>query len=123
MGGACARVFVARRLGGTVAITPLLWRYGCRRGRMTGVMLSQSVVPVLLLTVHSHVHPIEGSMFRSWGPPWLPVLLQGSTCPSGEVETRCGGSGAFDDIMGARARRRDVARDACRARGPSARLG
>jgi hypothetical protein len=70
---------------------PLLWRCGCCRGRMTGVMLGQSVVPVLLLTVHGHVHSIDGSECRSWGPPWLPVLLEGSTCPSGEAETRRGG--------------------------------
>jgi hypothetical protein len=25
------------------------------------------------------------------GPPWLPVLLEGSMCPSGEVEVRQGG--------------------------------
>jgi hypothetical protein len=74
VGGACARVFVARRLGGTVAVTPLLWRYGYRRGRMTGVMLSQGVVPVLLLTVHGHVYPIDGSECRSWGPPVAPRL-------------------------------------------------
>jgi hypothetical protein len=57
------------------------------------------------------------------GAPWLPVLLGGSTCSSGEAEMRRGGSGAFDDATGARARRRDVARDAYRARGLSARLG
>jgi hypothetical protein len=82
---------------------------------MTEVMSSQGVVPVLLLTVHSHVHPIDGSEGRSWGPPWLPVLPEGSTCPSGEVEMRRGGSGAFDDAAWAQARRRDVARDAYRA--------
>jgi hypothetical protein len=102
---------------------PLLWRCGCCRGRMNGVMSGQSVVPVLLLTVHGHVHPINGSECRSWGPPWLPVLLEGSTCPSGEAETRRGGSGTFDDAVGARAMRRDVARDTYRARGLSARLG
>jgi hypothetical protein len=81
------------------------------------------MVPVLLLTVHDYVHPFDGSECRSLGPPCLPVLPEGSTCPSGEEETRRGGSGAFDDAVGARARRRDVARDAYRARGLSARLG
>jgi hypothetical protein len=77
---------------------------------------------MLLLIVHGHVHPIDGSKCRSWGPLWLPVLLEGSTCPLGEAETRRGGSGAFDDAAGARARRRDVARDAYRLRGLSVRL-
>jgi hypothetical protein len=45
----------------------LLWRYGCRRGRMTGVMSSQGVVPVLLLTVHGHVNPVDGNEYRDWG--------------------------------------------------------
>jgi hypothetical protein len=67
-GSTCAWIFIARRLGGIVAVTPLLWRYGCRRGRVTGVMTSQGVVLVLLLTMHDHVHPIDGSEFRSWGP-------------------------------------------------------
>jgi hypothetical protein len=47
---------------------PLLWRYECRRERMTGVMSSQGVIPVLLLIVHGHVHPIDGSECCSWGP-------------------------------------------------------
>jgi hypothetical protein len=36
---------------------------------MTGVMLSQGIVPVLLLTMHSHVRPIGGSGCRDWGVP------------------------------------------------------
>jgi hypothetical protein len=47
---------------------PLLWGYGCRRGRMIGVISSQGVVPVLLLTMHGHVHHVDGSEYRSWGP-------------------------------------------------------
>jgi hypothetical protein len=58
-----------------------------------------------------------------WGPLWLPVLPEGFTCPLGEAEMHHGGSDAFDDAARARARRRDVARDAYRARGLSARLG
>jgi hypothetical protein len=81
------------------------------------------MVPVLLLTVRGHVHHVDGSEYHSWGPPWLPVLPEGSTCPSGEAETRCGGSGASDDAAGARARWRDVAQDAYHAQGLSARLG
>jgi hypothetical protein len=40
---------------------PLLWRHGCHRGRMTGVMSSQDVVPMPLLTVHGHVHHVDGA--------------------------------------------------------------
>jgi hypothetical protein len=96
---------------------PLLWRYGCCHGRMTEVMSSQGVVLVLMLTVHVHVHTIDGSECRSWEPPWLPVLPEGSTCPSGEAETHHEGSGTFDDAVRAQARWRDVARDAYRAQG------
>jgi hypothetical protein len=66
---------------------PLLWRYGCRGGTMTRVMSGQGVVPVLLLTVHGHVHPIDSSKCHSQGPPWLPVLPAGSTCPLGKAKT------------------------------------
>jgi hypothetical protein len=90
----------------------LLWRYGCRHGRMTEVMSSQGVVPVLLLTVHGHVHHVDGSEYCGRGPPWLPVLPEGSTCPSGEAETGHVGSGIFYDTVGARTRRKDVVRDA-----------
>jgi hypothetical protein len=52
---------------------PLLWRYGCHRGRMIGVMSSQSVVPAPLLTVHGHVHHIDGASTVLGAPmaPWL----------------------------------------------------
>jgi hypothetical protein len=56
---------------------------------MTGVMLGQSMVPALLLTVHGHVRPIGGSGCRD-GPPWLPVLPDGFTCPSGNAKVRQG---------------------------------
>jgi hypothetical protein len=39
----------------------LLWSYGCRHGRVTRVMSSEDVVPMLLLTMYGHVHPINGS--------------------------------------------------------------
>jgi hypothetical protein len=54
-------------------------------------MLGQGVVPVLLFTVRGHVHPIGGSECRGCGPPWLPVLSEGSTFPSDEAEVRRGG--------------------------------
>jgi hypothetical protein len=40
---------------------PLLWWYGCHHGRMTGVMSSQGVISVPLLTVHGHVHHVDGA--------------------------------------------------------------
>jgi hypothetical protein len=101
---------------------PLLWWYGCHHGRMTGVMSSQGVISVPLLTVHGHVHHVDGAS-TVLGPLWLPVFPKGSTCPSDEAKTCRGGSGAFDDAAGARARRRNVARDAYRVRGVSTRLG
>jgi hypothetical protein len=58
---------------------------------MTGVMLGQGVVPVLLLAVHGQVRPIGGSGCHGWGAPWLPVLPEGSMFPSGKVEVRRGG--------------------------------
>jgi hypothetical protein len=82
---------------------------------MTGVISSQSVVPVLLLTVHGHVHHVDRSEYRSWGPPWLPVLPEGSSAPWARQKHTAGGSDAFDDAAGAQARRRDVVRDAYRA--------
>jgi hypothetical protein len=64
------------------------------------------MVPVLLLTVHGHVHSIDGSECRSWGSPWLPVLPKGSTCPSGRGGSVSWGVGRFDDVIGAWARRK-----------------
>jgi hypothetical protein len=43
------------------------------------------------------------------GPPWIPVLPEGSTCLLGEAEVRREGRallGCFDDVMGARVRRK-----------------
>jgi hypothetical protein len=68
MGDTGAQIRVERGLGGIVAVTPSLWRYGRRCGEMTGVMLGQSVVPAFLLTVHDHVRPIGGSGCRGEGP-------------------------------------------------------
>jgi hypothetical protein len=49
-------------------------------------MLDQGVIPMLLLTVHGHVRPIDGSGCHGFEAPWLTVLPEGSTCPSGEAE-------------------------------------
>jgi hypothetical protein len=49
-------------------------------------MLSQRVVPVLMLTMHDHVRPIGGSECHGWGSPWLTILPEGYTCPSSKAE-------------------------------------
>jgi hypothetical protein len=90
VGDACTGIFVVRGLGGTAAVTPLLWRYGCRRDRMTGVISSRDVVLVPLLTAHGHIHHVDGTN-TVLGSPWLPVSPEGSTCPSNEAETHRGG--------------------------------
>jgi hypothetical protein len=61
MGGACAQIFVVRRLGGTVTVTPVTVRHGYRDGRMTGVISSQGVVSVFLLTIQGHIHHVDGA--------------------------------------------------------------
>jgi hypothetical protein len=57
---------------------------------MTGVMLGQGVIPVLLLTVHVMSVPSAGAGIAV-GAPMAPVLTEGSTCPLGEVEVHRGG--------------------------------
>jgi hypothetical protein len=66
---------------------------------MTGVMLSQGVALVPLLTMHGHVHHVDGAS-TMLGSPWLPILHEGSTCPSREAKIYRGGSSAFDDTIG-----------------------
>jgi hypothetical protein len=73
----------------------LLWRYGCRHGRMTGVTSRQGVVSVPLLTVHGHVHHVDGASTLVGGPCGSPSCLGGSTCPSGDVEMRRGGQASL----------------------------
>jgi hypothetical protein len=101
---------------------PLLWRYGCCRSRMTEVTSSQVMVPMFLLTVHDHVHHIDGAS-TVLGPPWLPTLSEGSTCPLGETGTLRGGSGTFYDAGGL-GRGGEISPEMpYRVRGLSARLG
>jgi hypothetical protein len=66
---------------------------------MIMVMSSQGMVLVPLLVVHG---PSITSMEREpcRGSLGLPVLPEGSMCPSGEAETCHEGSGAFDDAVG-----------------------
>jgi hypothetical protein len=79
----------------------LLWRYGCRRGRMIGVISSQGMVLVPLLTMHGYVYHVDRAS-TVLGSLWLLVLPEGSTCPSGEGETCREGSGTIDDTRGLR---------------------
>jgi hypothetical protein len=48
---------------------------------MTGVMLGQSVVPMLLFTIHSHVRPIGGSGCHSEGPRGFPLCQRAPRVP------------------------------------------
>jgi hypothetical protein len=56
------------------------------------------MVSVPLLTVHGHVHHVDG-VSTVLGAPWLPVLPEGSTCPSGEAKTSRGGGGCRASLM------------------------
>jgi hypothetical protein len=102
--------------------SPLLWMYGCHRDRMTGVMSSQGIVPMPLLTVHGHVHHVDGASTMVGPPRGSLSCLRVPRAPRARQKHAVRGSDAFDDVVGAWARRRDVARDAYHARGLSARL-
>jgi hypothetical protein len=67
---------------------------------MTGVMLGQGVVPMLLLTMHGHVHPIGGSGCRGLGVPMARRLARGLYVSLGRDESKLRGSDAFDDAVG-----------------------
>jgi hypothetical protein len=76
---------------------------------MTGVMLSQSVILVLLLTVHGHVRSIGRSGCHGWRIPVAHRLTRGLYVSLGQGGSKLRGSSAFDDAARARARRRNVA--------------
>jgi hypothetical protein len=57
------------------------------------------MVLVPLLTVHGHVHHVDGAS-TVLGSLWLPASPEGTMCPSGEAKMRRGGSSAFDDAAG-----------------------
>jgi hypothetical protein len=99
MGSACARIFVVRRLGGIVTVTPVAVRHGYHHGRMTGVISSQGTVFMFLLTMHGHFYHVDGAS-SVLGALWLSALPKGYTCPSGEAKTCSGGSGIFYDTGG-----------------------
>jgi hypothetical protein len=70
---------------------PLLRRYGRHGGRITRVMFGQCVVPVLLLTVHGHVYPIDGSECHSQGPRGSPSCLRVPRAPRARWKSVMGG--------------------------------
>jgi hypothetical protein len=49
------------------------------------------VVPVLLLTVHGYVHPVDGSEYRSWGPRGFPSCLRVPHAPRTRWKRVAGG--------------------------------
>jgi hypothetical protein len=71
--------------------TPLLWRYGCHRGRMTGVMSSQGVVLVPLLTVYGHVHHVDRASTIVGGPRGSPSCLRVPRAPRARQKHTAGG--------------------------------
>jgi hypothetical protein len=89
---------------------------------MTGVMLGQGMVPVLLLTMHGHVRPIGGSECRGWGPRGSPSCQRAPRVPRARRKY-AEGVGRFDDVMRARGEAETAAQGAYLARDLSARLG
>jgi hypothetical protein len=82
---------------------------------MTGVTLGQSVVPVLLFTVHGHVCPIGGSGCRGWGPRGSPSCQRAPRVPRARRKHAKGvrlsrayvaGVGRINDVTRARTRRK-----------------
>jgi hypothetical protein len=70
---------------------PLLWRYGCDRGRMTRVMSSQGMALVPLLTVHGHVHHVDGASAVLGGPRGSPFRLRVPRVPRARRKCTTGG--------------------------------
>jgi hypothetical protein len=127
MGDAYAWICVERGLGGIVTITRVAMEVWCHRGGMTGVMLDQSAIPMLLFTVHGHVCPIGGNGCCGRGPRGSPPCQRASRVPrvrqkyakrvershayivgvrrGGHCSRRDAGVRRFDDIMGTRVRR------------------
>jgi hypothetical protein len=95
---------------------------------MVGVMLGLSAVPTLLFTVHDHVRPISGNGCRGEGLRGSPPCQRAPCVPQARQKYAKGvehsrayiagvgrgkncsrqhtGVGRFDDIMGARVRRK-----------------
>jgi hypothetical protein len=79
------------------------------------VTLDQSMVPVLLFTVHGHFCPIGRSGCRGWGPRGSLSCQRAPRVPRAKrkyaegVRRSCAyvaGVGCFDDVMRARARQK-----------------
>jgi hypothetical protein len=80
------RIRVERGLGGIMVVTPTaieVWMSSCWNDRGHVVLGHGSRAPVDCAWSRPS---ISGSKCLNWGPLWLPVLPEGSTCPSGEAE-------------------------------------
>jgi hypothetical protein len=64
--------------------------YGCRRGRLIGVMSSQDVVHVPLLNVHGHVHHVDRAS-TVLGPRDFPSCLRVPRVPWARRKRAAGG--------------------------------
>jgi hypothetical protein len=58
---------------------------------MIGVMSSQGMVPVLLLTVHGHIHHIDGASTVVGGPRGSPSCLRVPRAPRARQKCAVGG--------------------------------
>jgi hypothetical protein len=90
MGGTGARICVERGVGGIVVVTPVaveVWSSSSWNDRAQVGSERGCRVPIDCARSHPS-HQRECVPWR--GPPWLPVLLEGSTCPSDEAEVRQG---------------------------------
>jgi hypothetical protein len=58
---------------------------------MTGIMSSQGVVLVPLLTVHGHVHHVDGSEYRGRGPRGSLSCLRVPRAPQARRKRAAGG--------------------------------
>jgi hypothetical protein len=72
-------------------------------------MLGQSMVPVLLLTVHGHIRPIGGAGATVRGVPMACHLARGFHASLGQDGSKPMGLGAFDDVARARVRQKNAA--------------
>jgi hypothetical protein len=121
-GGTGAQICVERGLGGIVVVAPVVVEVWMPSWWNDRVMLGLGVVPVLLLTMHGHVSPIGRSGCHGWGPRGSPSCERAPHVPRARRKYT-EGFRHFDDIIGARARRKNAARGAYLTRDLSARLG
>jgi hypothetical protein len=111
-----------RGLGGAAAVTPVaveVWMSSWENDRGHVESGRRSCAPVN----GARSRPSCRWSGHRVGPRGSPSCLRAPRAPRARRKMRRGGSGDFDDATRTRARRRDVARDAYRARGLSVRLG